>query len=247
MGNNIEKSRESFETRFSESEFYNRQTQDANQMNSILNVLTLQDGDKILDLGTGNGYLAFTIAKKYPKIAVIGLDIVSNTLQQNRLLALEQGISNLEFVDYDGMIFPFSNNSFDWIVTRYALHHFPKIQHTFNEMKRILKPNGSLFVSDPTPHNTDTNGFVDSYMQLVDDGHNKYYALTDFLEFAGNSGMDLKTSFMTSVRFPRKMGNSYSELLRQTDDTIKQAYKIEIIGDECYISEDVLNMVFQKP
>ena len=162
---NIAKAKKGFETSFSEAEFYNRQTQNTEHLNSILNMLTVQDGNKILDLGTGSGYLAFNIAKKYPQTAVVGLDIVSKTLEQNRILALKQGVSNLEFIDYDGMIFPIGDNTFDWIVTRYALHHFPEIQHSFNEMARVLKPEGCLFISDPTPNKADTNRFVDSYMQ----------------------------------------------------------------------------------
>lgn len=244
--NNIAKAKKGFETSFFEAEFYNRQTQDDEHLNSILKLLTVQDDDKILDLGTGSGYLAFTIAKRHSKTAVVGLDIVSKTLEQNKVLASEQGISNLEFIDYDGMTFPYSNNTFDWIVTRYALHHFPKIQYTFNEIARVLKPNGFLFISDPTPNNADVNRFVDSYMQLKDDGHSKFYTLAEFSGFANNSGIKLKTSFLTLIRFARKMESSYSDLLRKTDDAIKQAYKIEIIGDECYISEDVLNIIFQK-
>lgn len=243
---NIEKARQSFETSFSEAKLYNRQTQDTEHLNRILSALAIQEGDKILDLGTGSGYLAFAIAQQHPKAAVVGLDIVSKTLDQNKTLALKQGISNLEFMDYDGMTFPFRNNTFDWIVTRYALHHFPNIQYSFHEIARVLKRNGSLFVSDPTPNNTDSNRFVDSYMQLKDDGHNKFYTLDEFSEYASNSGMELKSSFLTTIRFPRKMGSTYTDLLQNTDDAIKQAYKIEVIGDECYISEDIINMVFQK-
>lgn len=243
---NIEKSKKGFEASFTEAEYYNRQTQDIEHLNRILDVLSIQEDDKILDLGTGNGYLAFAIAEKHPKTTVVGLDIVSKTLEQNKELALKQGILNLEFIDYDGMTFPFKSNTFNWIVTRYALHHFPNIQYTFNEIARILKPNGFIFISDPTTNSIDTNGFVDSYMQLKDDGHNKFYSLTEFIKFASNSKMEFKTSFITTIRFPRKIGDTYLDLLRKADDNIIQAYKIEIIKDECYITEDVLNMLFQK-
>lgn len=211
---NIERARQGFEAGFFEAELYNRQTQDTEHMNCILDVLTIQEGDKILDLGTGSGYLTFAIAKKHPKATVFGLDIVSKTLERNRGLALKQEITNLKFIDYDGMTFPFGNNTFNWIVTRYALHHFPQIQYSFNEMARILKTNGSLFISDPTPNNIDTNRFVDSYMQLKNDGHNKFYTLAEFMELANSFDMELTTSYVTSIRFPRKMENSYSDLLR---------------------------------
>jgi len=245
MGN-IEKARQGFEESFSENDFYNRQTQDDKHLESILNTLEIKNGDKILDFGTGTGFLAFTLAKKYSKCSVVGLDIVSETLKRNRLSALEQGVDNLEFIDFDGMTLPFENYVFDWVITRYVLHHVPDIQYTFNEVSRILKPDGYFFLSDPTPNNLDANRFVDSYMQLRDDGHNKFYTLSEFSEYAVNSKMKRKESYLTTIRFPRKINESYVNLINETDALIKQAYGIEIIEDECFIVEEVLNILFQK-
>ncbi|MCR4775339.1 MAG: class I SAM-dependent methyltransferase [Saccharofermentans sp.] len=50
---------------------------------------------KILDLGTGSGYLAFRIAKDNPGCIVTGLDIVSATLEENTKRAQEDGLNNL--------------------------------------------------------------------------------------------------------------------------------------------------------
>ena len=54
---------------------------------------------------------------------VVGLDIVEKTLEENQRKAELEGINNLRFVSYDGMDFPFDDNSFDIVITRYALHH----------------------------------------------------------------------------------------------------------------------------
>jgi len=241
---NIEKARQGFEKSFDEKNFYNRQTQDEKHLDSILNTLEIRAGDRILDFGTGNGYLAFAIAKKYPECSVIGLDIVSETLKRNRLFAADKGIDNLEFMDYDGTPLPFENNTFDWVITRYVLHHVPDIQYTFNEISRILKPDGCFFLSDPTPNRLDVDRFVDSYMQLQNDGHNKFYTLNEFSNYAVNSRMKRKEYYLTTIRFPRKMDETYINLLNKTDIAIKQMYEIEIIDGECFIVEDVLNIVF---
>jgi len=84
---------------------------------------------RILDLGTGSGYLSFPIAKNNPGCEVIGLDIVNAALETNRTRADSEGIKNLSFISYDGIDFPFEEKSFDLVVTRYALHHFPDIEH----------------------------------------------------------------------------------------------------------------------
>jgi len=243
---NIKKAKQEFEKSFSEKEFYERQTQDDEHLESIVNSLEIKNGDRILDFGTGNGYLSFAIAKKYPESTVLGLDIVSKTLKQNRLYALEKEIINIEFSDYNGISLPFENDVFDRIVTRYVLHHVPDIQYTFNEISRVLKPGGLFLLSDPIPNCLDADRFVDSYMQLKDDGHNKFYTLDEFTEFATVSGMEQKNFYVTSIRFPRKMNESYVDLLQKTDNNIKKLYKIEIIDDECFIVEDILNVLFQK-
>ena len=246
MDNNISKTKKSFEASFSEAEYYNKQTQDPEHLNSILNVLTLKDEDILLDLGTGSGYLAFAIAKKYPRITIIGLDIVTDTLNKNKKKAQDQGISNIEFVNYDGENFPFRNEYFNWVVSRYALHHFPDIQHTICEVERVLKHSGSFFISDPTPNDIDVLRFVDTYMQLKDDGHNKFYTLDEFIMYANNSGMKYANSYLSSIRFPRKIERRCFDLLQKTNDKIKQSYNIKVIKDECYISENVVNAIFLK-
>jgi ubiquinone/menaquinone biosynthesis C-methylase UbiE len=244
--NNIEKSKQGFEKSFSEKNFYDRQTKDDKHLETILNTLEIKSGDRILDFGTGSGYLAFAIAKKHPLCSVIGLDIVSETLKRNRLYASENEIDNLEFCDYDGVKFPFDNKIFDWVITRYAIHHVPNLQGTFDEISRVLKFGGVFFLSDPAPNQLDTDRFVDSFMQLQDDGHNKFYTLDEFSKCAVNSNMNLQKSFLTTVRFPRKIDKTYIDLLDKTDVAIKQAYEIEVIENECFIVEDVLNISFQK-
>lgn len=141
----IDSTKKGFEESFEIEIFYNRQTQDIKHLEQILNILEINNGMKILDLGTGTGYLAFPIAERYRKVEVIGLDIVERTLNRNHERAKEVGLPNLQFISYDGVIFPFANETFDMDITRYALHHFPAIKDTFQEISRVLKPNGMIF------------------------------------------------------------------------------------------------------
>jgi ubiquinone/menaquinone biosynthesis C-methylase UbiE len=43
---------------------------------------------------------------------------------------------------------PFENQEFDMIVSNGSLHHWEKPVEVFNEMYRVLKPGGSVFVND---------------------------------------------------------------------------------------------------
>jgi ubiquinone/menaquinone biosynthesis C-methylase UbiE len=200
----------------------------------------------VLDLGCGSGYLSFPIAVQNPDCRVVGLDIVSKTIENNMYRAEKQGINNLTFISYDGMDFPFQNHTFDAVATRYALHHFPDIQKASSEISRVLKPNGQFFLSDPTPNNGDENRFVDAYMQLKDDGHIQFYTAAEFETLAFAVGLKLRKSFLTQIRFPRKVNPNYNRLLARTDEDIRNGYDVKIRNDEIWITENVLNMSFQK-
>lgn len=244
--NNIEKAKHSFEASFASGTFYNRQTQDKQHLSRILNALEPTDNKKILDLGTGSGYLAFAIAKSSPLAFVTGLDIVEDTLKANTRQASQDELENIEFTAYGGIQLPFKNNTYDTVVTRYALHHFPDIQTTFNEIARILKPGGKLLISDPTPNTLDQDRFVDRFMQLKDDGHIRFYTLDEFTAYAQEAGLQFDSMFQSTIRFPRIADEQYSALLEHTPDIIKEAYDISIHRNECWITENVLNITFTK-
>lgn len=67
----IEATKRGFEESFKEGNYYNKQTQDYKHLNKILDKVTLNDGMKLLDLGTGSGYLAFEAAKRNRNVYII--------------------------------------------------------------------------------------------------------------------------------------------------------------------------------
>lgn len=237
-----------FEESFATQDFYNKQTQDEWHLNAILDFLPIKSGMKILDLGTGSGYLSFAIAKRYPNLSIVGLDIVENALENNRVKAKEENLNNLTFVTYDGIDFPFGNEAFDMVISRYALHHFPEIQKSISEVSRVLKVEGFFFISDPTPNENDSERFVDAYMQLKPDGHIKFYAIGEWKVLCEQCGLEFKDSFDSSIRFPKKKdtAHGFEELLNRYDKDIIAGYELEIIENEIYVTEQVNNLLFCK-
>lgn len=245
---NIEKAKKGFEESFESETFYNKQTQDNNHLELILNHLNINSEMKILDLGTGTGYLAFPIAEKYPLVSVLGLDVVENALEKNRIRAENDGLKNLEFVTYDGLKFPFSDEFFDMVVTRYALHHFPAIHDTFREINRVLKSDGKLFISDPAPNDDDTSRFIDAYMQMKADGHVKFYTGDEWKTIGAEAGLRIIDGFETKIRFPKKKQTAlaFDRIINTFDESVIQGYAVELVDDEIWITERVNNLLFQK-
>lgn len=246
--NSIMATKQGFEESFSSETFYNKQTQDEQHLKKILEFLPFKADMKILDLGVGSGYLSFPIAKKYPDISVIGLDIVEKALEVNRSKAKEENVRNISFITYDGINFSFSDDEFDMVISRYALHHFPDIQKSISEVSRVIKQEGFLFISDPTPNVNDTSRFVDGYMQLKKDGHIKFYTKEEWLQICGKYRLQFKKSFDSTIRFPKQKDTAYGfdELLKKHDKEIVGSYELEVVGNEIYITEQVNNILFYK-
>ena len=270
----INDTRKGFEESFATGDFYNRQTQDTEHLEKILGFLKISDGMKILDLGTGSGYLSFPIAKNNPCCDVIGLDIVNAALETNRMRADSEGIKNLSFVSYDGIDFPFDASTFDLVVTRYALHHFPDIEHSIGEVSRVLKSGGMLFISDPCPNECDkvgtlsssfevaqsrdglprceiggsTERFVDDYMRLKKDGHIKFYTRDEWTDICRRQGLMVVDSFNSSIRFPKKKDTAYGyeEVLKKHDKNVIDSYDLVETDTEIYLTEQVNNIMFEK-
>ena len=248
MTTSIAAARRSFEESFASGSFYDRQTQDADHLARILDFIPIQNGMKILDLGTGSGYLSFPIASRYPSCDVTGLDIVRDALEANRTRAAADGIQNLSFVSYDGIDFPFGADSFDLVVTRYSLHHFPDIEHSIGEVGRVLKAGGRLFISDPCPNDCDAERFVDDYMRLKKDGHIKFYTLLEWQDICARHGLTYVSRFESSIRFPKKKDTAigYEEVLRTHSRAVIETYEFAETDKELFITERVNNVMFAK-
>ncbi|MBN1499165.1 MAG: hypothetical protein JW982_03340 [Spirochaetes bacterium] len=116
----------------------------------------------------------------------------------------------------------------------------------FSELSRVLKSKGQLFISDPTPDKSDKDRFIDKYMQMKDDGHIKFYPADEFVRIAQKFSFIKESDTLTKIRFPRKDAAEYAGLLEEAGSEILQIYEIETVNEEIFISEDVLNISFER-
>ena len=94
----MEQTKQSFEQAFREKSYYEKQTRDDAHLQRILDSLTIHEGDTILDLGTGTGYVAIPLAWNNPTCQIIGLDIIDSTMKENQERATTLHLPNLSYL-----------------------------------------------------------------------------------------------------------------------------------------------------
>ena len=77
-------------------------------------------------------------------------------------LQRERKIDNVDWKLGDVARLPFEDDSFSLVVTRYSFHHLIEPKQVLEEMKRVCKPKGKIFIIDVTP---DKNK-VEAYNQV---------------------------------------------------------------------------------
>jgi ubiquinone/menaquinone biosynthesis C-methylase UbiE len=115
---------------------------------SVAREWEITDG-KVLDVGTGTGWLAIEFAKEIPGIEVIGLDLSDVALELARENARESGVSSrVSFEIGDAEDMSFENDMFDLAISSNTLHLVKNPVRMLDELQRVLKPKGVFLVSD---------------------------------------------------------------------------------------------------
>ncbi len=106
---------------------------------------------KVLDIGAGPGMLAIELAKRVPNAQVVGVDPsdeMVNLAYGSVWHAPAEVRQRVQFEKGSAELLPFPDQSFDLVVSTLALHHVKEPIKMFNEVSRVLKPNGRFMIYD---------------------------------------------------------------------------------------------------
>ena len=112
----------------------------------------IQGCTTVLDLGCGPATQLAQVAQLNPNIQFIGADLSANMITDAKKHIQELNIKNVTFIQGDiTSLNDIADKSMDGIISTLALHHLPTLEHLvdcFEEISRIIKPNGSLYLAD---------------------------------------------------------------------------------------------------
>jgi arsenite methyltransferase len=109
----------------------------------------LQDGETVLDLGSGGGLDCFLAARQVGETGqVIGVDMTPEMIDRAGAAALKLGVKNVEFRQGFLEALPVENESVDVVISNCVINLSPDKPKVFSEIFRVLKSGGRVSVSD---------------------------------------------------------------------------------------------------
>lgn len=118
--------------------------------NNLLRLQILSKNMTLMDLGAGDGYISRAVAKYVKK--VIAVDISGKMLKELNKKAKAENLKNIETIESDGQDVPIEGESIDVICANMYLHHIDEPELAVKEISRILKPGGTIYISDFVKH-----------------------------------------------------------------------------------------------
>lgn len=103
----------------------------------------------ILDVGTGTAQIPVEICSRRDDLKITGVDLSSHMLQLGLRNVIRAGLAEqirLDQVDAKGL--PYPSACFDAVISNSIIHHIPQPLRALREMRRLLRPDGWLFVRD---------------------------------------------------------------------------------------------------
>ncbi|MFX1380277.1 MAG: class I SAM-dependent methyltransferase [Promethearchaeota archaeon] len=126
-----------------------RFSRDADFLNSVINELKLDKNSKILDVGTGWGFMAISLALHNYKV-ITGEPETAKWADWRSRAKIANVDKKITFKPFYAENLPFENGSFDAVFLYTSLHHIGDKNRAITEMIRVLRHNGYLVIIELT-------------------------------------------------------------------------------------------------
>ena len=123
----------------------------AQGVEDLLECSNLPAREIVVELGPGEGAFLSTLAAQFKQ--VLALDNSEEMLALARNTAEKAGLNNVEFQHGEIHTLMKQNIQADCLVANMVLHHVPAPADIFLAAYAVLKPGGSLFISELSEHN----------------------------------------------------------------------------------------------
>lgn len=142
----------------------------------------------VLDMGCGAGHASFAAAGQVTKVTAY--DLSSQMLDVVAQAAKDKGFTNIATQQGYAESLPFTDASFDVVISRYSAHHWHDVGQALREVKRVLKPGGVMIIMDVmSPGHPVRDVWLQTVEALRDTSHVRNYSSGEWLAMASEAGL----------------------------------------------------------
>ena len=152
----------------------------------------------VLELATGTGLIAKNIVNAAAHIEATdaSAEMIAEAKQDNRS-------AKLHFSVQDMFRLPYANQSFDVVIVSNALHIVPQPEKALQEIKRVLKDDGTLIAPTFTHAGNSFSGKVKAFfMKLAGFPLHSRWTSAEYLRFLSQNGWTVRKSAVLKASFP---------------------------------------------
>lgn len=104
---------------------------------------------RVLDIGTGPGWIPVELALRHPDWEIWAVDPSGDMLAQAAQQAQRAGVAGrIHFTKGEAGDLPFETGMFDLVYSHFVLHHLPRPEAMFDEAARVGRGGGRIVIKD---------------------------------------------------------------------------------------------------
>ncbi|BCJ85040.1 class I SAM-dependent methyltransferase [Effusibacillus dendaii] len=159
----------------------------ADDLTLLLEWLNPQPDWVVLDIATGGGHVAKTLA---PHVQSVFSTDLTRQMLENTAAHLKPHFHNIWYMVADAESLPFLDSTFDVVTCRLAPHHFPNPDQFVREAERVLKPKGKfLLIDNVAPSDPELADFMNTFEKLRDESHVRCLSIKEWRELFQSVGL----------------------------------------------------------
>jgi demethylmenaquinone methyltransferase / 2-methoxy-6-polyprenyl-1,4-benzoquinol methylase len=117
--------------------------------------------ERVLDIGCGTGELTRLVARRYPEARVTGMDFTAAMVEVARQRTNGAGAAlRIRYGRGTAMRLPFADATFDLLTNAFLVRNLADLSVALAEMRRVLRPGGTLMILEITEPVSPTFGAV---------------------------------------------------------------------------------------
>lgn len=158
----------------------------------VISLLNVREGIHFLDVGCGTGWAVGQVAKLVnDKGLFYGVDLSPRMIEKAK--SNFSGRGNLYFIQANVESIPLDDDFFDILICTNSFHHYPNPKRALEEMHRLLKEGGKIYILDPVA-DTWVVRLADRFIRLAEPEHVKIYSTHEYQQLFREAGLKYNAS-----------------------------------------------------